>query len=247
MPNPAWLYHKQRPAGQLYPDLTPELQRTLEQEGWVDTPTKLDGAAQTASSVQGFVPAPAPAPAPLAPQVGDGRVLSEPKEPPPYSNFLPYIGGRLDRLFAPDGTSIADALEDEELARLVDDMSRQELLAVHERLDTGLKDAEGLWASPIRASLFQFLRPDADYESLGGGLVAVAGDDDEEEKVDDDPSAMTLDELKAMSEDDREAWMTKANKADLHAKLDKLEVSYKAKDGKEELMEALRAKLAPAN
>lgn len=252
MPNPAYLFHKQRPAGQLYPDLTPELQRTLEAEGWVDSPAKLDPAAGAASSIRSLEPGalsqdPAPA------QASAGRVLGDltaEKKPTPYAIFLPDIAGRMDRLFAPDGTSIADALEDEELARLVDDMSRQELLAAHARLETGIKDAPDLWASPLRASLFQFLRPDADYESLGGGLVAMDGNDETEDDKDsetEDPSTVTLEALKAMSEDEREAWMGAATKDDIKAKLEELQVSYKAKDGKEELMEALRAKLAPAN
>lgn len=252
MPNAAWMYHKQRPSGQLYPDMTPELQRTLEGEGWVDTPAKLDPAANNASGLTfGKVVTQEPDP---RPQATEGRVLGEDLDKKAVLErgvrFLPYILARMDRLFSPDGTSIADALEDEELARLVDDMSRQELLAAHQGLDTGLGDDPALWASPMRASLFGFLRPDADYESLGGGVVMV-GDDTTEaggadtEIEDPDVSAVTLDQLKAMSEDSREVWMAEATKADIIAKLDEMTVTHKARDGKEELQEALRAALAP--
>lgn len=264
MSTPGFMFHKNRPEGQMFPDL-PVMQATLEAEGWVDTPAKLDPEYREPAGNTMSAGEPLP---PVAFAANEGRVLNT----DPTST--PHAAGRYDRLFDKDGADISDLLEDVDLVRLVDDMSREEIAAALRNLTAADADNDPTkLASVMRKDLVDLLRPGLDISNLEFGTSQegqtepasddtsrtepgksaepedVAKQEDEASKQTLEPEtpdvqSVTLERLRAMPEDAREVWMGKATRNDLTAKLDELQVTYKARDGKEELQEALRAKLA---
>lgn len=290
--SPGFMYHKNRPEGQLYPDL-PTVQAMLEAEGWVDNPGKLN---------PDYV---APPPTPLPPlaaatealKASEGRVLN-------LQEQLEAPLTRMGKIVNADGDLVHEAMEDSDLISTIDDMGREEIVQLAGKL--GVEAPEGDYASEIRSALIEMLRPELDVravifgvpqpddgdaendaatmaKSVGSGTTTTAElkqdgptvkefveagyqaknyppsgyasrstDEEVAEAIKAqvttepaDPAIVPLDALKAMGEDEREALIEKATNDTLRAWLADLGKTAKARDGKEELQESLRAALAP--
>lgn len=189
MASPAWLWH---PTGGkvLYPDLTPELSTTLAREGWVDSPDKLSKPLAEEKSAD---PAPSKDDAKIT--TGSGRVLSKDtmddfKAGGQILSSAQALG-RLSLLFDADGDPVHGDLSDDDLAEIVNDMSREELLAALSQ--AGADERPGAPSYLCRDVLLAALRPDvfsADEPEEINSNAKVSGAV-EDNKPTDDLSAKT--------------------------------------------------------
>lgn len=224
MPNPTYLFHKSAPEGQLFPDLTSELAATLGAEGWVDTPAKLKPVGEGMPTSGEAVPRATPA----AMTVGNERPLTSRPMPVPTPADL-----RFAQLFDDTGAPVHGGMDVGALIELVDSMSREEIVAALEMTGTALPEPPYDLTNDLRTVLTTALRPKMT--------------EDEEQDLDPAQKDETEKSVEGMTEEEREAWLTAdtTTKAMMHAVLDERGVTYKARDGREELQEAIRLSFAP--
>lgn len=248
MKNAQWRYHRNRPEGQVF-DITPEMATKLEREGWVDTPAKLPPELRNAYKHKGQ-PVPQVMP-PVAVTTAAGRALSPEPVPAAVAPKTP-ADLRMAQLFDADGDRADAALIDEELVRLTDDMSREEV--VHSLDLLGRPGADSEWTFRLRTDLIDALRPDADLDAIFGASDSALAMPTEEPgepanepgEPETDASDVTVDQLKAMDEEHREAWLLDplTTKKRLQQMLTELGQQFRSNAGKEDLQEAIRATLA---
>jgi len=210
-----WLYHPNRPEGQLYEHLDGPLSARLAAEGWVSSPADLPAKALT-PSLQGEA-TPAPRAAPAEPVSSSGRVMTAATAP--VSAPTP-ADLRAAKLFDKDGDPVHADLSDEDVLTILTDMSREELIDITGY--TGGGNDPTLDSDQLRMKALGELRPHMMPDPVTTDGV--------------DPENVGTQKPDASSSDPAASEMTAA---EMRTELDARGVPYKTRDGKEALAKLL--------
>jgi hypothetical protein len=213
-----WLYHPNRPEGQLFENYNNETSARLAAEGWVASPADLPAKASTPSLLGDATPAPRAAPA--EPVSSSGRVMTATTAL--VSTFTP-ADRRAAKLFDKDGDPMHADLSDEDVLTILTDMSREELIELLAHMngaDTS-KDSDQL-----RYKALGELRPHMMPEHIEDVVTADGVD----------PEIVETQKPDAPSSEPDASDMTAA---EMRAELDARGVPYKTRDGKEALAKLL--------
>jgi hypothetical protein len=236
-----WLYHPNRPEGQLYENLDGPLSARLAEEGWVASPADLPAKALT-PSLQGEVLAVIKAPSSV-PVSSSGRVMTAATAPVsdladrPFAPLVAAALARYARLFDADGDAQHASLSDEDVLTILTDMAREELLNLTGMLDLG--PATEADSDQLRLKALSLLRP-----SMTLGLVPDPAASDLMTKAAADgvsPEIVETQKPDASSSDGNWTDWAAQSAASLRAELDARGIVYKARDGKEKLVEMILA------
>ena len=186
-----FLFHKTNPQGQAF-ELDGELAKRLEAEGWVDSPDKLGEHASADPEVRHDVETQSgkaiPRHTPVNLTTGSGSELGkQPINTGPVSILASdEAKERFGKLWDPDGVPLYGALSPEELGRVVDAMSVDEIKQAIEFAGLGTNElGPEQWTAMLRARLAEALQP-------GWG-----DEKDDEDEVDLAPNRSTVDEAVA--------------------------------------------------
>lgn len=161
-----FLFHKTNPQGQAF-ELDDEMAQRLEAEGWVDSPDKLGDHAPRDPDVRHDVEVQSgkaiPRNTPVNLTTGSGSEIG--KTPIFNSGPVSILASdeakeRFGKLWDPDGVPLYGALKNEELGRIVDAMSVDEIKQAIEFAGLGTNDlGPEQWTSMLRGRLAEALRP----------------------------------------------------------------------------------------
>ena len=210
-----WLYHPNRPEGQLFENYNNETSARLAAEGWVPSPADLPAKALTPSLLGDATPAPRAAPA--EPVSSSGRVMAAATAP--VSAPTP-ADLRAAKLFDQDGDPVHVSLSDEDVLTILTDMSREELIDITGY--TGGGNAPTLDSDQLRMKALGELRP----HKLPDPVTTDGVDPEivETQKPDDPSSEPAASDMTA---------------AEMRAELDARGIPYKTRDGKDALAKLL--------